>query len=168
MGIAFVAFTTQFGGGFASSAQIYQYFINYGLRMRSAVWPAARCRPSPRRTARSVRRSGWRCCISSSSSRRSRSCISTCSRSRTSSRSTAQPSACLSATSQRWSFPSSACWRLPMRQILQRFRSDARSDPERRGRRRAHPDHLHFDHPRFDFDCGQYDLRHRHTLRQRC
>lgn len=96
MGIAFVAFTTQFGGGFASSAQIYQYFINYGLRMRSAVWPAARCRPSPRRTARSVRRSGWRCCISSSSSRRSRSCISTWSRSRTSSRSTAQPSACLS------------------------------------------------------------------------
>ena len=41
MGIAFVAFTTQFGGGFASSAQLYQYFINYGLRMRSAVWPAA-------------------------------------------------------------------------------------------------------------------------------
>ena len=27
MGIAFVAFTTQFGGGFASGAQIYQYFI---------------------------------------------------------------------------------------------------------------------------------------------
>ena len=30
MGLAFVAFTTQFGGGFASGAQIYQYFINYG------------------------------------------------------------------------------------------------------------------------------------------
>ena len=27
MGLAFVAFTTQFGGGFASGAQIYQYFI---------------------------------------------------------------------------------------------------------------------------------------------
>ena len=26
MGIAFVAFTTQFGGGFASGAQIYQYY----------------------------------------------------------------------------------------------------------------------------------------------
>ena len=31
MGIAFVAFTTLFGGGFASGAQIYQYFINYGI-----------------------------------------------------------------------------------------------------------------------------------------
>lgn len=31
MGIAFVAFTTQFGGGFASGAQIYQYFINHGI-----------------------------------------------------------------------------------------------------------------------------------------
>lgn len=31
MGLAFVAFTTQFGGGFASGAQIYQYFINYGM-----------------------------------------------------------------------------------------------------------------------------------------
>ena len=31
MGMAFVAFTTQFGGGFASGAQIYQYFINYGI-----------------------------------------------------------------------------------------------------------------------------------------
>lgn len=31
MGLAFVAFTTQFGGGFVSGAQIYQYFINYGL-----------------------------------------------------------------------------------------------------------------------------------------
>lgn len=30
-GLAFVAFTTQFGGGFASGAQIYQYFINYGI-----------------------------------------------------------------------------------------------------------------------------------------
>ncbi len=31
MGIAFVGFITQFGGGFASGAQIYQYFINYGV-----------------------------------------------------------------------------------------------------------------------------------------
>ena len=31
IGIAFVAFTTQFGGGFASGAQIYQYFVNYGI-----------------------------------------------------------------------------------------------------------------------------------------
>ena len=31
MGLAFVAFTTQFGGGFASGAQIYQFFINYGI-----------------------------------------------------------------------------------------------------------------------------------------
>ena len=31
MGLAFVAYTTQFGGGFASGAQIYQYFINYGI-----------------------------------------------------------------------------------------------------------------------------------------
>ena len=31
MGLAFGAFTTQFGGGFASGAQIYQYFINYGI-----------------------------------------------------------------------------------------------------------------------------------------
>jgi len=31
VGIAFVAFTTQFGGGFASGAQIYSYFINYGV-----------------------------------------------------------------------------------------------------------------------------------------
>lgn len=30
-GIAFVGFTTQFGGGFASGAQIYQYFIHYGI-----------------------------------------------------------------------------------------------------------------------------------------
>lgn len=30
-GLAFVAFTTQFGGGFASGAQIYQYFINFGI-----------------------------------------------------------------------------------------------------------------------------------------
>ncbi len=30
-GVAFVAFTTQFGGGFASGAQIYTYFINYGI-----------------------------------------------------------------------------------------------------------------------------------------
>ncbi|MCD2491487.1 hypothetical protein LQE92_02445 [Lacrimispora sp. NSJ-141] len=31
IGVAFVAFTTQFGGGFASGAQIYQYFMNYGI-----------------------------------------------------------------------------------------------------------------------------------------
>lgn len=31
VGVAFVAFTTQFGGGFASGAQIYTYFINYGI-----------------------------------------------------------------------------------------------------------------------------------------
>ncbi|MDD7739889.1 MAG: hypothetical protein PUJ62_07450 [Lachnospiraceae bacterium] len=31
LGIAFVGFTTQFGGGFASGAQIFQYFINYGV-----------------------------------------------------------------------------------------------------------------------------------------
>ncbi len=31
LGIAFVAFTTQFGGGFASGAQIYSYFIRYGI-----------------------------------------------------------------------------------------------------------------------------------------
>ena len=31
MGVAFVGFTTQFGGGFASGAQIYQYFIHYGF-----------------------------------------------------------------------------------------------------------------------------------------
>lgn len=31
IGVAFVAFTTQFGGGFASGAQLYQYFINYGF-----------------------------------------------------------------------------------------------------------------------------------------
>lgn len=31
VGIAFVAFTTQFGGGFASGAQLYQYFGNYGI-----------------------------------------------------------------------------------------------------------------------------------------
>ncbi len=31
VGVAFVAFTTQFGGGFASGAQIYQYYINFGI-----------------------------------------------------------------------------------------------------------------------------------------
>lgn len=31
VGVAFVAFTTQFGGGFASGAQLYQYFLNYGI-----------------------------------------------------------------------------------------------------------------------------------------
>ena len=48
------------------------------------------------------------------------------------------------------------------------FRPDARSGAERRGRRRADPDHLHLDHPRFDFDCGQHDLRHCYALRQCC
>ena len=45
---------------------------------------------------------------------------------------------------------------------------DARSGAERRGRRRAHPDHFHFDHPRLDFDRRQHDLRHRYALCQRC
>lgn len=31
IGVAFVGFTTQFGGGFASGAQLYQYFINFGI-----------------------------------------------------------------------------------------------------------------------------------------
>lgn len=31
LGIVFVGFTTQFGGEFASGAQIYQYFINFGI-----------------------------------------------------------------------------------------------------------------------------------------
>ncbi|MDR1832939.1 MAG: hypothetical protein LBQ97_09495 [Fusobacteriaceae bacterium] len=31
VGVAFVGFTTQFGGGFASGVQLYQYFINYGI-----------------------------------------------------------------------------------------------------------------------------------------
>ena len=31
VGVAFVAFTTQFGGGFASGAQIFSYYINYGI-----------------------------------------------------------------------------------------------------------------------------------------
>ncbi|MDD3368872.1 MAG: hypothetical protein PHP50_08330 [Lachnospiraceae bacterium] len=31
LGVAFVGFVTQFGGGFASGTQIYQYFINYGI-----------------------------------------------------------------------------------------------------------------------------------------
>ena len=31
MGIAFVAFTTQFGGGFASGNQLFQYFLDYGI-----------------------------------------------------------------------------------------------------------------------------------------
>lgn len=30
LGIAFIWFTTQFGGGFASGAQVYSYFIQYG------------------------------------------------------------------------------------------------------------------------------------------
>ena len=30
LGVAFVWFTTQFGGGFASGAQVYSYFIQYG------------------------------------------------------------------------------------------------------------------------------------------
>lgn len=31
MGVAFVWFTTQFGGGFASGAQLYSYFIRFGI-----------------------------------------------------------------------------------------------------------------------------------------
>ena len=31
MGLAFVAFTTQFGGGFASGAQIYQYCMECAM-----------------------------------------------------------------------------------------------------------------------------------------
>lgn len=31
IGVAFVWFTTQFGGGFASGAQLYQYFIAFGI-----------------------------------------------------------------------------------------------------------------------------------------
>lgn len=31
VGVAFVWFTTQFGGGFASGAQLFQYFVNYGI-----------------------------------------------------------------------------------------------------------------------------------------
>ncbi len=31
MGVAFVWFTTQFGGGFASGAQLFQYFIAFGI-----------------------------------------------------------------------------------------------------------------------------------------
>ena len=31
MGITFVWFTTQFGGGFASGAQLKSYFIRYGI-----------------------------------------------------------------------------------------------------------------------------------------
>lgn len=31
IGIAFVAFTTQFGGGFASGNQLFQYFVDYGV-----------------------------------------------------------------------------------------------------------------------------------------
>ncbi len=30
-GVAFVWFTTQFGGGFASGAQLYQYFVSFGI-----------------------------------------------------------------------------------------------------------------------------------------
>lgn len=31
LGIAFVWFTTHFGGGFASGAQIYTYYVKYGI-----------------------------------------------------------------------------------------------------------------------------------------
>ena len=37
MGIAFVAFTTQFGGGFASGAQIYQYFSGMECVMHTNI-----------------------------------------------------------------------------------------------------------------------------------
>lgn len=31
LGVGFVWFTSQFGGGFASGTQMYQYFINFGI-----------------------------------------------------------------------------------------------------------------------------------------
>ena len=31
IGVAFVWFTTQFGGGFASGAQLIQYFVSFGI-----------------------------------------------------------------------------------------------------------------------------------------
>ena len=31
LGVSFVWFTTHFGGGFASGAQIYSYFVRYGV-----------------------------------------------------------------------------------------------------------------------------------------
>ena len=31
MGVAFVWFTTQFGGGFASGNQLRQFFVNFGI-----------------------------------------------------------------------------------------------------------------------------------------
>lgn len=31
LGVAFVWFTTHFGGGFASGAQIYSYYVRYGV-----------------------------------------------------------------------------------------------------------------------------------------
>ena len=31
LGVSFVWFTTHFGGGFASGAQIYSYFVQYGI-----------------------------------------------------------------------------------------------------------------------------------------
>ena len=31
LGVGFVWFTSQFGGGFASGTQLYQYFINFGI-----------------------------------------------------------------------------------------------------------------------------------------
>ena len=31
MGVAFVWFTTHFGGGFASGAQLYSYYLRFGL-----------------------------------------------------------------------------------------------------------------------------------------
>ena len=30
-GVAFVWFTTHFGGGFASGAQIYSYYVSFGI-----------------------------------------------------------------------------------------------------------------------------------------
>lgn len=37
VGVAFVWFTTQFGGGFASGNQLRQYFVQFG------VWAFATC-----------------------------------------------------------------------------------------------------------------------------
>lgn len=40
LGVAFVWFTTHFGGGFASGAQIYSYYVRYGIWcLLMPVWP---------------------------------------------------------------------------------------------------------------------------------
>ena len=37
LGVAFVWFTTHFGGGFASGAQIYSYYVRYGVWSLSLI-----------------------------------------------------------------------------------------------------------------------------------